>query len=463
MVWAAYNQTGDVSVARMLVARGVDVNAANDQGATALSYALRSGPNTPLVEYLQSVGARRPESSRAKRVPERIVPAEPAARAGLVRQRMPATLELLHRSSNAFLDNGFVQQARCTSCHGQDLPAVAYDLARARGFAIDDKLFGKQLAAQLSRWNERAENARQMISPMGGAQMTIAYGLFGLRAARYAPNQMTDSMARFVLRTQRPDGSWGDFIRRPPMEDGQYISTAWAALAVRDFSPRGYEREAADSQARSAAWLAQREPASHNEAVFQLLGLHWSAVPASRVGTSVERLTRTQRPDGGWAQLPGLESDAWATGSALYALHEAGGMPTTNPVYQRGVAFLLRTQFEDGSWWVRGRSWPFQPHFDGQFPHGKDQWISQGATAWAAIALLFTLDPVQPTPPSPTAEELIAAYLSRQGRNAPSGRPLPRFPAVRRAKSISRATSSRCSSDPVSAAMAAKSRAVHSR
>lgn len=42
------------------------------------------------------------------------------------------------------------------------------------------------------------------------------------------------------------------------MEDGVYVSTAWAALAVRDFAPAGYEREAAVSQARSAAWLSQR-------------------------------------------------------------------------------------------------------------------------------------------------------------------------------------------------------------
>src|SRR5688500_7014492 len=112
-----------------------------------------------------------PEAARTKRVPDRAVPEEPSARAKLVRERMPATLELLHRSSDAFLDNGFVQQAKCTSCHGQDLPAVAYELARARGFAINDASFGRQLPAQLARWNDRVENARQMTAPLPGAQM----------------------------------------------------------------------------------------------------------------------------------------------------------------------------------------------------------------------------------------------------------------------------------------------------
>jgi Planctomycete cytochrome C len=67
-----------------------------------------------------------------------------------------------------------------------------------------------------------------------------------------------------------------------------------------------------------------------------------------------------------------------------------GGMEASHDAYQKGVRFLLRTQFEDGSWYVRSRAWPFQPHFESEFPHGKDQWISAGGTAWAAMALLLT-------------------------------------------------------------------------
>jgi ankyrin repeat protein len=410
MVFAAYNQTGDTSVVRALLARGVDVDSANDHGATALGYALRSGADTPLVQFLRSAGAKGPELVRAKRVPDRPVPPTPAARAALVRERMPATLALLQRSSDAFLDNGFVQRQNCTSCHGQDLPAVAYDLARQRGLSIDDVSFGRQVAAQMSRWADRGETARQMTSPVPGAPVSIAYGLFGLRAAGYPADDMTDAMVRYLLRTQQRDGSWSDPIRRPPMEDGKFVATGWVALSVRDYAPAGLKSAAADSQARSAAWLARQKPVTHNEAVFQLLGLHWSGAPRAQMIEFAARLARAQRPDGGWSQLSALESDAWATGAALYALHEAVGMRPTDDVYQRGVAFLLRTQFEDGSWWVRSRSWPFQPHFNGQFPHGKDQWISQGATAWAAMALLLTLDPLQPLPSRPTAQELIAVH-----------------------------------------------------
>ena len=104
-----------------------------------------------------------------------------------------------------------------------------------------------------------------------------------------------------------------------------------------------------------------------------------------------EAVARAQRGDGGWAQIDGLASDAYATGSALVALHEAGGLPSNDPAYRRGVAFLVRTQKDDGTWFVASRSKPFQPYFESGFPYGKDQFISVAASGWAAAALALAL------------------------------------------------------------------------
>src|SRR5207302_3601012 len=95
-----------------------------------------------------------------------------------------------------------------------------------------------------------------------------------------------------------------------------------------------------------------------------------------------------QRSDGGWAQTPELTSDAYATGQTLYALHESG-VPASDPVYRRGVAYLVRTQLDDGSWHVSSRSPKFQPYFQSGFPHDHDQWISASATAWATMGLAY--------------------------------------------------------------------------
>jgi hypothetical protein len=62
-------------------------------------------------------------------------------------------------------------------------------------------------------------------------------------------------------------------------------------------------------------------------------------------------------------------------------------LPLTDPVYKRGIAFLLKTQLEDGAWYVKSRAMPLQPFFESGFPHGHDQWISAAGTNWAAMAL----------------------------------------------------------------------------
>jgi squalene cyclase len=83
-----------------------------------------------------------------------------------------------------------------------------------------------------------------------------------------------------------------------------------------------------------------------------------------------------------------LPSDAYATGQALVALKEAGALMPSEAPYKRGAQFLMNTQMEDGSWYVRSRTIPFQPYFDGGFPYGPDQFISAAATNWATMALI---------------------------------------------------------------------------
>ena len=86
-----------------------------------------------------------------------------------------------------------------------------------------------------------------------------------------------------------------------------------------------------------------------------------------------------------------LTADAYATATALYALHEAGRLEGTDRPYRRGADYLLRNQAADGSWYVASRAPKFQPYFEGGFPYGHDQWISQMATGWASAALSFAI------------------------------------------------------------------------
>jgi hypothetical protein len=171
------------------------------------------------------------------------------------------------------------------------------------------------------------------------------------------------------------------------MEDGPIQGAAFAIRALQLYPLAGREPELKQRIARARDYLLAAKPTTFNQQVFQLLGLGWAG--ERDLHRFVSAILKKQNADGGWSQLDGLPSDSWATGQALVALNIVGGVGISTR-FENAVRFLLRTQFDDGSWYVRSRAWPFQPHFESEFPHGKDQWISAGGTAWATMALLLT-------------------------------------------------------------------------
>jgi hypothetical protein len=117
------------------------------------------------------------------------------------------------------------------------------------------------------------------------------------------------------------------------------------------------------------------------------MGFVWASAAPVNIKRAADALAATQREDGGWSQLAGMGSDAYATGQALYALNVSGKMASSDVIYQKGVRYLLRAQAADGSWHVRTRSIWTQPYFDSGFPYGQEQFISAAGTGWASLAL----------------------------------------------------------------------------
>ena len=370
LMYAAYSEKLPAGIVRMLLAKGANVHATGE-GETAKSLAAKRGDNEVARllgvsgEVRRSGGVVTDEPGSPEKRP--IAPAVTKA-LGLLEKQSPI----------------FVKTAGCNSCHNQNLPAAAAALARDRGIPAPKSIV--ELPAEMVE--RTPERAMDMVAANAGSHGYEFFGLAGMRAQR---GEYTDSVAHFIKMMQTPQGKWMTNGVRPPLTSDDFITTAMAINALREFAP---EPERADTDARiarAAAWLESAEGSTTQERAFRLLGLAWAKSTPGAIEKAATALMRTQRRDGGWSQLPSMGSDAYATGESLYAMHVAGKIPADNPSYQKGVRYLLRTQSPAGAWHVKTRSLPVQPYFQSGFPYDHDQWISAAGTSWAAMALTFAV------------------------------------------------------------------------
>lgn len=283
----------------------------------------------------------------------------------------------------------FFRKSGCVSCHHQTVTALAVSEARKRGLTVDEKIAREQLQiTALTMKSYRTRQLQRADHPANSAPST-GYLLLGMAAENYPPDETTDVSIIEMAGRQTPDGSWTAFGHRPPLEYSRIAATALAVRVMQLYGPPGLKTQFDRRIARARNWLVAAEPACNAEHVFRLLGLYWTGHDKNFIAGEVDALRKEQRDDGGWAQVVELESDAYATGLTLYALRNGGGLDPADSAYQRGVDYLLKTQHDDGSWFVKTRAFPFQPYFESGFPYGPDQWISSTATGFAAVALMY--------------------------------------------------------------------------
>ena len=374
LMLACASEAAPVDLVKMLIAKGIDVNAKSAAGDTALTYAKRHGESA-IVELLEKSGA-----VEGNPAPAPTITYLPAASAKAAVER---SLPLLQKS-----DEMFLQKSACVSCHNNSLTAMTLSVVRTSGIPVDEtsaKRQAKAVGVYLDTWRDR------VLQGIGipGDNDTISYILLGLAAEKFPANASTDAMVRFLRYQQSPAGFWLPLAHRPPLEGSIITATALTMRAIKEYAPVADRAAYLSAVSRGAAWLAKAEPRTTEDYAFRVLGLHWGDGGRDDVQKAAQAVVAMQRADGGWAQLPSMKSDAYATGQVLVALAHSGVVAATDPAYKRGVQFLLKSQAADGSWYVRTRAVALQPHFEAGFPYGKDQFISAAATNWATMALAF--------------------------------------------------------------------------
>ena len=382
LMWAAQRDRPASAAVAALLAAGAKVDTKNKMNETALTWARRRG-TTSITAMLEQAGAASD--------PVDLGPIQPK-QAGT-----PTPQEAITRSLAAFDKSGpvFFKTFGCVSCHQQSLPLEAAALARRAGVPINEQAQQQQMKYILGVVKPAREILLENTDILPDLQVTGPYILLGMASQNYAADGLTDALVHNLASKQQADGRWIGWAHRAPLESGDIQATAYNIRVLDLYGMSGRRREFQSRIARARDWLRSATAFTTEEKVMKLAGLAWSHAPEADIRSAAASVLADQRPDGGWGQLATLPTDAYATGKAMVMLHQGAHLGVSSDAYRKGVQYLLASQYDDGSWHVRTRSFPFQPLKPTGYPHGRDEWISAAGASWATMALAYSLEPAE--------------------------------------------------------------------
>jgi len=348
LMWAIATDRPDLRIIRMLLAKGADPSLSTTSEEDTLTWARKY--NNPVVMPALKLTAAKASVDALEASPVRAVRSSQDA--------VERSLSTLHTAATRVMSDG-----GCVACHAQPMSGTAAELAIRRGWRAEAPT--TEVAQVTVALNVSTPAFLQAVES-GGQPDSHLYEMFMMAAMKMPPTLGTDAWMYYLAAKQRPAGNWHSIGTRPPIQDGDINRTAMAVRALTVYGTPARKAEYTSRIGRAAAWLAAQTPVSTEERIMQLLGLSWAGAHRPLTESRTRELLALQREDGGWAQTPYLATDAYATGQALYTLHELE-VPGSNPVVQRGITYLRRTQAEDGTWHVKSRAMKIQPYFESGF------------------------------------------------------------------------------------------------
>lgn len=310
------------------------------------------------------------------------------------------------RAVRFLVDEGvkWIEKRGCVSCH--QVPAMLWSLhtlqeaggQNSSGLADGD----------LNRWTDWSVDPVNFVKPEQKTEVdvpaTLAANIDTMAAMLLAvPNVRSmqkagldapdadwrDMFTQALCREQQADGSWkacGQLpMQKRPKRETSAATTLWVALALSRSGCTDFDFTAAvdfaDSgePAVSTEWYAVRAMVASQKDVAQ-----------DADDSHLSRLLEHQNADGGWGWIVDQDSDALATGIALYAVAQTHPLSApgerANDELAKSVSkardYLKSTQLQSGAWKVPGtkRSAKGRPTATANY------W----GTAWAVVGLEST-------------------------------------------------------------------------
>ena len=302
-----------------------------------------------------------------------------------IRVAVGKSIPVLQKSSDVFIN-----KVHCATCHHSLLTSQVVALAKQKGIPAEDSFAVKRTMAAVGNiiYAGDANKCGEFLN----VKLFAPYILMGLAAEKYPADFNTDLAVAFLISEANADGSFPGEYQRVPLESGQMHTTSVSIHAIRLYASPALRPQVDQMVSKTRTWMENQSPSSQEELTYQLLGLTWCGSSETAKKEVAVKIMKLQRPDGGWAQLASMNSDAYATGQTLFALYKSGMLHSEDENSQRALNFLLKTQEADGTWYVQSRSFLIQPFVNSQFPPGdENQFISAAATNWATLALMETL------------------------------------------------------------------------
>lgn len=283
------------------------------------------------------------------------------------------------------------KELQCAACHHGTMTVWVYMEAKSRGYRIE----AETIRDAVEWTKERLDRIDLPRDTRPGWSMLSTPALYLATMALAVPQQDALSpdelkrIAAHLVRHQESDGAWSwasapPKNRPPPVFESDEVATRLAFLVLAPHLRKdSHEKpDIRDRREKAREWLKSLPPSDTTQAAtLRLLMAVREHEAAEEIKSLTAELLNRRNEDGGWGQVKGRASDAYATGQVLYVLNLAG-VKSDSPAVTDAVKFLLASQKDDGSWPMTPRAHPDATPSNNTMP------ITYFGSAWGTLGLM---------------------------------------------------------------------------